>query len=93
MTTFLRARCDAPLTPDLRLLPEVPDATRDKDRDRATGLAPSAVPRGHHARDPEQWGAPFAPARAPTAAGPPTAAPSSSRPRWWTMSPPAPATP
>lgn len=60
MTVFHCAKCGAPLTPDLRRLPRVPDVSvHDKDRDRETGLAPSTVPRGSYAVDPEPWGAPF----------------------------------
>lgn len=63
MTVFLCAKCGNTLTPDLRRLPAVPDvSTHDKDRDRKTGLAPSTVPPGHYAIDPEPWGAPFEPA-------------------------------
>ncbi|GCD36001.1 hypothetical protein OEIGOIKO_03753 [Streptomyces chrestomyceticus JCM 4735] len=63
MTVFLCAKCGHTLTPDLRRLPAVPDvSTHDKDRDRETGLAPSTVPPGHYAIDPEPWGAPFEPA-------------------------------
>lgn len=40
----------------------MPDVSgRDKDRDKETRLAPSSVPRGHCAVDPEPWGAPFIP--------------------------------
>lgn len=60
MTVFHCARCGTELTPDLRELPGVPDVSvHDKDRDRETGLAPSTVPRGGYAIDPEPWGAPF----------------------------------
>ncbi|SES22775.1 hypothetical protein SAMN05421870_112180 [Streptomyces qinglanensis] len=60
MTVFYCAKCGAQLTPDLQKLPDVPDApVCDRDRDRRTWLAPSTVPRGHYAIDPEPWGAPF----------------------------------
>lgn len=60
MAVFYCAKCGAQLTSDLQGLPEVPDAfVHDKDRDRQTRLAPSTVPRGHYAIDPEPWGAPF----------------------------------
>lgn len=62
MTVFSCAKCGTTLPPDLRRLPAVPDvSTHDKDRDRETGLAPSTVPPGHYAIDPEPWGAPFEP--------------------------------
>ncbi|MEU1310567.1 hypothetical protein ABZ419_16950 [Streptomyces cinnamoneus] len=60
MTVFYCAKCSARLTPDLQELPAVPDAlTRERDRDRKTRLAPSTVPRGSYAVDPQPWGAPF----------------------------------
>ncbi|MFH8345202.1 hypothetical protein [Streptomyces sp. NPDC018045] len=63
MTTFFCARCAGALTPDLRQLPAVPNVSaHDEDRDPNTGLAPSTVPPGHYAIDPEPWGAPFEPA-------------------------------
>ncbi|MHC6630409.1 hypothetical protein ACYTFC_30665 [Streptomyces globosus] len=76
MTVFHCAKCGTELTPDLRELPAVPDAcVRDRDRDRTTGLAPSTVPRGTHAIDPDPWGAPFVcpdPRPDPRPATPPT---------------------
>ncbi|MFC9795436.1 hypothetical protein [Streptomyces sp. NPDC057695] len=60
MTVFLCAKCGTELTPDLRRLADVPDvSTYEKDRDGETRLAPSTVPRGCYAVDPEPWGAPF----------------------------------
>lgn len=60
MTVFYCSKCGAQLTRDLRKLPEVPDARVDwPDRDAKTRLAPSTVPRGYYAVDPEPWGAPF----------------------------------
>ncbi|MET9293703.1 hypothetical protein [Streptomyces sp. NPDC003077] len=62
MTVFFCAKCGAELTPDLVELPAVPEASDDdRDRDKKTFLAPSTVPRGHYAVDPEPWGAPFVP--------------------------------
>ncbi|MCX4533046.1 hypothetical protein OHA79_28905 [Streptomyces sp. NBC_00841] len=59
---FFCAKCGVELTPDLVELPAVPEVSgRDRDRDKETRLAPSTVPRGHYAIDPEPWGAPFAP--------------------------------
>lgn len=59
MAVFCCAKCGATLTPDLRALAAVPDVSaHEKDRDRKTGLAPSTVPPGHYAIDPEPWGAP-----------------------------------
>lgn len=66
MTVFHCAKCAVGLTPDLQALPAVPDVSvHDRARDRKTALAPSTVPRGHYAIDPEPWGAPFEPARNP----------------------------
>ncbi|WP_274917896.1 hypothetical protein [Streptomyces sp. WZ-12] len=60
MTVFYCAKCAVQLTPELRRLPAVPEVSvDDKDRDKKTFLAPSTVPRGHYAIDPEPWGAPF----------------------------------
>ncbi|GAA3660429.1 hypothetical protein GCM10023079_56120 [Streptomyces chitinivorans] len=60
MTVFYCARCGAQLTRDLQELPEIPDArVADADRDRNTWLAPSTVPMGSYAIDPNPWGAPF----------------------------------
>ncbi|GLX37641.1 hypothetical protein Sros01_37140 [Streptomyces roseochromogenus] len=40
--------------------PPVPDVSDDaRDRDKKTGRAPSTVPRGHYAIDPEPWGPPY----------------------------------
>ncbi|MFG3491531.1 hypothetical protein [Streptomyces sp. NPDC047972] len=64
MTVFLCAKCGTALTPDLRRLPDVPDvSTHEKDRG-GNRLAPSTVPRGCYAVDPEPWGAPFTTAEA-----------------------------
>ncbi|MFI1200737.1 hypothetical protein K2224_38870 (plasmid) [Streptomyces sp. BHT-5-2] len=63
MTVFYCSKCATRLTPELRQLPAVPEVfDHDKDRDKKTLLAPSTVPRGHYAIDPEPWGAPFEPA-------------------------------
>ncbi|UYQ60104.1 hypothetical protein [Streptomyces peucetius] len=60
MTVFYCAKCGAELTPDLRELQSIPDiSVRDRDRHGKTRLAPSTVPRGSYAIDPEPWGAPF----------------------------------
>lgn len=62
MTVFYCTKCGVELTPDLVKQPSVPEVSdRDKDRDKETGQAPSTVPRGHYAVDPEPWGAPFTP--------------------------------
>ncbi|TGB16460.1 hypothetical protein E4099_05265 [Streptomyces palmae] len=60
MTVFFCAKCGAELTADLvelSAVPEVSDCGRGPDKQ--TRLAPSTVPRGHYAMDPEPWGAPF----------------------------------
>ncbi|PNE40333.1 hypothetical protein [Streptomyces noursei] len=63
MTVFYCAKCATPLTMELQRLPAVPEVSIDeKDRDKKTFLAPSTVPRGQYAIDPEPWGAPFEPA-------------------------------
>ncbi|MFD4763754.1 hypothetical protein ACFWOJ_34430 [Streptomyces sp. NPDC058439] len=50
----------AELTLDLQELPGVPDVSvHDRDRHGKTRLAPSTVPRGSYAIDPETWGALF----------------------------------
>ncbi|MFF7178390.1 hypothetical protein [Streptomyces sp. NPDC008121] len=60
MTVFSCAKCGAELTPDLQKLHGVPDVSlRDTDWHGDTRLAPSTVPRGSYAIDPEPWGAPF----------------------------------
>ncbi|MEU5485734.1 hypothetical protein [Streptomyces mirabilis] len=62
MTVFYCTKCGVELTPDLVKQPSVQEVSdHDKDRDKETGLAPSTVPRGHYAVDPEPWGAPFTP--------------------------------
>ncbi|WP_416966868.1 hypothetical protein [Streptomyces sp. 4F14] len=60
MTVFLCSRCGAAITPELAELPAVPDApVDDRDRDKETRRAPSTVPRGRYAIDPEPWGFPY----------------------------------
>ncbi|MEV0897928.1 hypothetical protein [Actinoplanes sp. NPDC049802] len=57
MTIFLCAKCSTELTGDLVALPAVPEV--DVDPEREDGRAPSTVPRGHYAVEPEPWGAPY----------------------------------
>ncbi|WP_123820522.1 hypothetical protein [Kitasatospora cineracea] len=60
MTVFLCSKCGAAITPYLVQLPAVPVPTEDQhDRDVETRRAPSTVPRGCYAVDPEPWGPPF----------------------------------
>ncbi|MBL7496977.1 hypothetical protein I6A84_37595 [Frankia sp. CNm7] len=62
MTVFLCSRCGTAITPELVELvavPDVSDVERDRNRDKETGRAPSTIPRGHYAIDPEPWGAPY----------------------------------
>ncbi len=59
MTVFLCAKCSNELTPELAALPAVPEVPADYNREKGQDLAPSTVPRGHYAIEPEPWGAPF----------------------------------
>lgn len=62
MTVFYCCKCGVALTPDLKLLTEVPDvAGLDAPRPRGSRQAPATVPRGHYAIEREPWGAPFVP--------------------------------
>ncbi|MFD3560774.1 hypothetical protein ACFWVU_14000 [Streptomyces sp. NPDC058686] len=62
MTVFLCSKCGIGLTPDVALLPAIPDGSHDdSERDKETRRAPSTVPRGHYAIEPEPWGAPYVP--------------------------------
>lgn len=58
---FWCSSCGARLTPALIALPLPPTAPQASERDPATGLAPSTIPRGHYAIELQPWGAPFAP--------------------------------
>ncbi|WP_043235757.1 hypothetical protein [Streptomyces violaceusniger] len=56
---FLCSKCGTAITPELAELAAIPDVSdddRDRDRDRKTRRAPSTVPRGRYAIDPEPWG-------------------------------------
>ncbi|MFF8413977.1 hypothetical protein [Streptomyces omiyaensis] len=60
MTVFLCSKCGTAITPELAELAAVPDLAADeRDRDEETGRAPSTIPRGRYAIDPEPWGAPY----------------------------------
>ncbi|MFD5027093.1 hypothetical protein [Streptomyces sp. NPDC058373] len=60
MTVFRCSRCGTAITPEPARLAAVPDVSEDdRDRDRKTRRAPSTVPQGHYAIDPEPWGAPY----------------------------------
>lgn len=60
MTVFLCSKCGIPITPELVELATVPEVVDlEHDRDKVTHRAPSTVPRGHYAIDPEPWGAPY----------------------------------
>jgi hypothetical protein len=65
VTVYLCAKCSTELTPELRRLHAVPDVPADPDRTKGEVLAPSTVPRGYYAIEPEPWGAPYAPGRDP----------------------------
>ncbi|GHA88214.1 hypothetical protein ACIQRS_03565 [Streptomyces termitum] len=56
MTVFFCSRCGTGITPELTALAAVPEVFADgRDRDRKTRRAPSTVPRGHYAIDPDPW--------------------------------------
>lgn len=60
MTVFLCSKCGTAITPELSELAAIPDVSDDEcDRDKETRRAPSTVPRGHYAIDPEPWGPPY----------------------------------
>ncbi|MCX4776427.1 hypothetical protein [Streptomyces sp. NBC_01264] len=60
MTVFLCTECGTAITPELTELATVPDVSDDEqDRDATTRRAPSTVPRGRYAIDPEPWGHPY----------------------------------
>jgi len=60
MTVFLCSKCGTAITPELAELATVPDVSHtEQDRDEKTRRAPSTVPRGHYAIDPEPWGPPY----------------------------------
>ncbi|MGW7175764.1 hypothetical protein [Streptomyces xanthophaeus] len=59
-TVFLCSKCGTAITPELAELATVPDVSHDdRDRDKETRRAPSTVPQGRYAIDPEPWGAPY----------------------------------
>ncbi|OLZ65486.1 hypothetical protein AVW11_16980 [Streptomyces amritsarensis] len=60
MTVFLCSKCGTAITPELAELAAIPDVSDDeRDRDKETRRAPSTVPQGHYAIDPEPWGPPY----------------------------------
>ncbi|TQJ46329.1 hypothetical protein FBY34_5706 [Streptomyces sp. SLBN-115] len=60
MTIFFCSKCGSAITPELAELAVVPDFSNDeRDRDKETRRAPSTVPRGRYAIDPEPWGPPY----------------------------------
>ncbi|MBB1244630.1 hypothetical protein GL263_13800 [Streptomyces durbertensis] len=60
MTVFLCSRCGTAITSELTEIPLVPGVSDDwHDRDQATRLAPSTIPRGHYAIDHDPWGPPY----------------------------------
>ncbi|MFG3495191.1 hypothetical protein [Streptomyces sp. NPDC047928] len=61
MTVFFCRECGGELTPDLTPLPTVPDLPDAVERDQETRRAPSTVPRGRYAIEPDPWGAPYVP--------------------------------
>jgi hypothetical protein len=61
VVVFVCSRCDRPLTPQLAIL----DIPLVRPGHQGRGPAPSTVPRGYYAVDPEPFGAPFVPAPDP----------------------------
>lgn len=60
MTVFLCSKCGTAITPELAELATVPNVSDDEhDRDKETRRAPSTVPQGRYAIDPEPWGPPY----------------------------------
>ncbi|MFF5506201.1 hypothetical protein [Streptomyces roseolus] len=60
MTVFLCSKCGTALTPELAELAAIPDPSLgERDRDQETRRAPSTIPRGRYAIEPEPWGPPY----------------------------------
>ncbi|MFI5494534.1 hypothetical protein [Actinoplanes sp. NPDC051859] len=60
MTVFLCSKCGTAITSELMKLPAIPDVSNNEhDRDEKTRRAPSTIPQGHYAIDPEPWGFPY----------------------------------
>lgn len=60
MTVFLCSKCGTAITPELAELAAVPDLSiGEHDRDKETRRAPSTIPRGRYAIEPEPWGPPY----------------------------------
>ncbi len=60
MTVFLCSKCSTAITSELVELPAIPDVSEtEHDRDAKTRRAPSTIPRGRYAIDPEPWGFPY----------------------------------
>lgn len=60
MTVFLCSKCGTAITPELAELAAIPDVTDgEQERDKKTRRAPSTVPQGYYAIDPEPWGPPY----------------------------------
>lgn len=59
MTVFFCCKCGTAITTELAELAAVPVVSVEPDRDKETRRAPSTVPRGHYAIDPEPWGPPY----------------------------------
>lgn len=60
MTVFLCSKCGTAITPELVELAAVPDLSiGERDRDKETRRAPSTIPRGRYAIEPEPWGPPY----------------------------------
>ncbi|MDR6319787.1 hypothetical protein [Actinoplanes couchii] len=60
MTVFLCSRCGVAITAELVELRAIPDVHEsEQDRDEKTRRAPSTIPPGHFAIDPQPWGFPY----------------------------------
>lgn len=60
MTVFLCSTCGTAITRELVELSAIPDVSdNEHDRDKQTRRAPSTMPKGHYAIDPEPWGPPY----------------------------------
>lgn len=60
MTVFLCSKCGIAITSELVQLQTIPDVSdNEHDRDKKIRRAPSTIPQGHYAIDPEPWGFPY----------------------------------
>ncbi|WP_327298844.1 hypothetical protein [Streptomyces sp. NBC_01197] len=60
MTVFLCSKCGAAITPELARLAAASELSDgEREQEKKTHEAPSTVPRGRYAIDPEPWGPPY----------------------------------